>query len=58
MIKINVITNNINWLNYIKKPNYYLDQKINKLNLKEKKLKKYFIFHIIALRRCRNKISK
>ena len=28
MIKINVITNNKNWLNYIKKPNYYLDKKI------------------------------
>ena len=27
MIKINVITNNKNWLNYIKKPNYYLDKK-------------------------------
>ena len=27
MIKINVITNNKNWLNYIKRPNYYLDKK-------------------------------
>ena len=27
MIKINVITNNNNWLNYIKKPDIYLDNK-------------------------------
>ena len=40
MIKINVITNNSNWLDYIKKPNNYLDQKINKINLKERKFKK------------------
>lgn len=44
MIKINVITNHTNWLNYIKNPNYYIDKKVNKINLKEKKLikKKYF----------------
>ena len=40
MIKINVITNNNDWLNYIKRPNRYLDQKINKLNLKLKLFKK------------------
>ena len=40
MIKINVITKNNNWLNYIKNPNNYLDKKINKLNLKEKTLLK------------------
>ena len=44
MIKINVITNNNNWLNYIKKPNYYLDKKIKKLNLKKKNLKKIKFF--------------
>ena len=38
MIKINVIVSNNNWFNYIKKPNYYLERKIYKLNLKEKKL--------------------
>ena len=27
MIKL-IITNNKNWLNYIKKPNYYLDKKL------------------------------
>ena len=44
MIKINVITNNNNWLNFIKKPNYYLDKKIEKLNSKTKeyKRKKFF----------------
>ena len=44
MIKINVITNNNSWLSYIKQPNNYLDKKINKLNLKEKKFKKNEIF--------------
>ena len=38
--KINVITNNVKWFNYIKNPNYYLEQKINKINLKYKKYKK------------------
>jgi len=32
MIKVNVIINNINWFRYIKNPNNYLDQKIDKLN--------------------------
>ena len=44
MIKINVITNNNSWLSYIKQPNNYLDKKINKLNLKEKKFKKKIFF--------------
>ena len=38
MIKINVITNNNNWFNYIKRPNYYLD-KNKKLNSKVKNSK-------------------
>ena len=42
MIKINVITNNKDWLNYIKRPNNYLDKKIKKINLEEKKLKRVF----------------
>ena len=33
MIKINVITNNKNWLNYIKRPNSYLDKKIKKFRM-------------------------
>ena len=49
MIKINVITNNKNWLNYIKKPNYYLDKKIKKINLEEKKFKKNNIFCTLLL---------
>ena len=49
MIKINVITKNNNWLNYIKNPNNYLDKKINKLNLKEKTLLKRKIFCTLLL---------
>ena len=49
MLKINVITNNNKWLNYIKKPNYYLDKKISKLNSKEKKFKKKQIFCTLLL---------
>ena len=44
MIKINVITNNNKWLNYIKKPNFYLDKKISKLNSKKQNLKKIKFF--------------
>ena len=49
MIKINVVTNNIDWLYYIKNPNNYLEKKIDKLNLKEKKFKKKNIFFTILL---------
>ena len=49
MIKVNVITKNKNWLNYIKRPNYYLDKKIKKINLEEKKLKKNNIFCTLLL---------
>ena len=49
MIKINVVTNNIDWLSYIKNPNNYFEKKINKLNLKEKKFKKKNIFFTILL---------
>ncbi len=49
MIKINVVTNNINWLRYIKNPNNYLEKKILKLNVKEKKFKKKNIFFTILL---------
>ena len=48
MIKINVITKNDNWLNYIKKPNYYLGKKIEKLNSKTKEYKrKNFFFSLL-----------
>ena len=49
MIKINVITNNNKWLNYIKKPNFYLEKKISKLNSKETKFKKNQIFFTLLL---------
>ncbi|MDC3157129.1 rRNA maturation RNase YbeY [Candidatus Pelagibacter bacterium] len=49
MIKINVITNNIKWLNYIKNPNNYVDRKLNKLNLKNKIYIKNFFFCTLLL---------
>tara|TARA_A100001015_G_scaffold107726_1_gene119502 strand:+ start:3894 stop:4361 length:468 start_codon:yes stop_codon:yes gene_type:complete len=49
MIKINIITNNNNWANYLKKPNYYLDKKIRKLNSKIKDFKKNNIFCSLLL---------
>jgi probable rRNA maturation factor len=49
MIKINVITNDINWLRYIKDPNIYLDRKIDRLNSKEKIFLKKNIFCTLLL---------
>tara|TARA_X000000950_G_scaffold1523_1_gene1651 strand:- start:1456 stop:1923 length:468 start_codon:yes stop_codon:yes gene_type:complete len=49
MIKINVITNNIKWNNYIKNPNYYIDRKIRKLNSVNKILKKNNILCTLLL---------
>ena len=49
MIKINVITNNNDWFNYIKKPNYYLKPKFKKLGLKVKKFKKKQIYCTLLL---------
>ena len=49
MIKVNVITSNDNWLSFIKRPNYYLNKKINKLNLKNSKFKKKHIFCTLLL---------
>ena len=49
MIKINVITNNTSWLNYIKSPNNYLDRKIKKLNIKDKKFLKKNLFCTLLL---------
>ena len=49
MIKINVLTNNVNWFHYIKNPNHYIDKKIDKLNSKEKKLFKNDIFCTLVL---------
>ncbi len=49
MIKINVIVDNINWLQFIKSPNNYIERKIQKINLKEKKFKKIDIFCTLLL---------
>ncbi len=49
MIKINVIISNTSWYRYIKKPNYYIDQKTERLDLKVKKIKKKNIFCTLLL---------
>ncbi len=49
MIKINVIINNKNWHQFIKTPNIYIDQKIKKLNSKEKIFFKKKIFCSLLL---------
>ena len=49
MIKINVITSNGKWIDYIKNPNDYLDRKLNKISKKDKILKKKNIFCTLLL---------
>jgi len=49
MIKINVITNNINWLSYIKNPTSYLDRKVDRLNKKKIKFSKKNVFCTLLL---------
>ena len=49
MIKVNVITNNTSWFNYIKNPDRYLYRKINKLNLSIKKNQKNKFFCTLLL---------
>jgi len=49
MIKINVITNDNNWFKYLKKPNFYLNKKIKKLNSKLREFKKNDIFCTLLL---------
>ena len=49
MIKINVITNNFNWYQFIKIPNNYIERKIKKLNFKNKNYKKNIIFCTLLL---------
>ena len=49
MIKINVITNYVNWFRFIKNPNSYIDRKVKKLNIKSKKFKKNIIFCTLLL---------
>ena len=43
MIKINVISDNVSWLRFIKNPNNYIDRKIKKLNINNKNFKKKII---------------
>jgi probable rRNA maturation factor len=49
MIKVNVVTRNVSWLRYIKSPTNYIDRKIKKLNIKNKKFKKKVIFCTLLL---------
>jgi len=49
MIKINVITKNVNWFRFIKTPSSYIDRKIQKLNTKNKNFKKNIIFCTLLL---------
>ena len=49
MIKINVITNNVKWFNFIKNPNSYIQRKVKKLNLRNKDLKKKVFFCTLLL---------
>ncbi len=49
MIKINVISNNLAWKNYIKNPHNYIEKKIKKLNLKNKIFKNKIIFCTLLL---------
>ena len=49
MIKINVITNNDNWLDYLKDPNNYLGKKIKKLNSRLKEFQRNTIVCTLLL---------
>jgi probable rRNA maturation factor len=49
MIKINVIYNNVNWTQFIKKPSSYIDRKVKKLNSKNKDFKKKIIYCTLLL---------
>ena len=49
MIKINVITKNLSWLNYIKSPDNYICRKIDKLNYNNKNFKKNHLFCTLLL---------
>tara|TARA_B100001121_G_scaffold301406_1_gene312488 strand:- start:375 stop:839 length:465 start_codon:yes stop_codon:yes gene_type:complete len=49
MIKINVISNNPEWKNYLKNPNSYIERKIKDLNYKDKTHRKKKIFCTLLL---------
>ena len=49
MIKINVITSNLGWRNYIKNPNNFIDKKINIYNKNNKTFKNNIIYCTLLL---------
>ena len=49
MIKINVITKDVNWFHFIKSPNSYIDRKTKKLNLKNKNYNRNIFFCTLLL---------
>ena len=49
MIKINVLTTNVDWRLYIKNPNNFIDKKINIYKKKSKNFKKNIIFCTLML---------
>tara|TARA_X000001036_G_scaffold361124_1_gene344295 strand:+ start:1874 stop:2338 length:465 start_codon:yes stop_codon:yes gene_type:complete len=49
MIKINVITNNVSWFQFIKNPSNYIDRKIKKINRKNENFKKNIIYCTLLL---------
>ncbi len=49
MIKINTISNDDNWKRYLKNPNTFIQNKINKFNKKFKKYKKNILFCTLVL---------
>ena len=49
MIKINVITSNNKWYNFIKDPTNYVSRKVKRLNKKEKAFSKKIIYCTLLL---------
>tara|TARA_B100000963_G_scaffold287825_1_gene257033 strand:- start:7081 stop:7545 length:465 start_codon:yes stop_codon:yes gene_type:complete len=49
MIKINVLSNNSAWKNYIRNPNTYFEQKLKEFNLRNKLYKNKIIFCTLLL---------
>ena len=49
MIKINTISNDDNWKKYLKNPNAFIQNKINKFNKKFKRYKKNILFCTLVL---------
>ena len=49
MIKINVITNNISWQKYIKKPDNFIEKNLKNINKKNREYKKKNIFCTLLL---------